>query len=128
MWLRSRQLTFRKEALMRLPIEIEMATIDSIVVVATFSATVLGVQAYHYLPYCVDKVRQRVLLTMDGLKTAAIQSWDTHIMLFEAPIILCSNSPTQSQLCSLFYTYYALGHFIDLYRSVHITNLFYYCL
>ena len=25
-----------------------------------------------YLPYCVDKVRQRVLLTMDGLETATV--------------------------------------------------------
>jgi hypothetical protein len=24
------------------------------------------------LPYCVDKVRQRVLLTMDGLETATV--------------------------------------------------------
>ena len=39
-------MTFRKEALTKLLIEIEMATIDSIVEVATVSATVLGVQAY----------------------------------------------------------------------------------
>ena len=25
-----------------------------------------------YLPYCVDKVRRRVLLTMDGLQTATV--------------------------------------------------------
>ena len=25
-----------------------------------------------YLPYCVDKVGQRVLLTMDGLETATV--------------------------------------------------------
>ena len=46
MWLRGLQLTFRKEALTRLPIEIEMAMIDLIVEVAAFLATVLGVQAY----------------------------------------------------------------------------------
>ena len=34
------------DALTRLLIEIEMATIDSIIVEVTFSATVLGVQAY----------------------------------------------------------------------------------
>ena len=37
---------FQKEALTRLLIEIEMATIDVIVEVGTFSATVLEVQAY----------------------------------------------------------------------------------
>ena len=45
-WLQGRLLTFRKEVLMRLLIEIEMATMDSIVQLATFSATVLWVQAY----------------------------------------------------------------------------------
>ena len=39
-------MTFRKEVLMRLPIEIKMAAIDLIIEVATFSAIVLGVQAY----------------------------------------------------------------------------------
>ena len=37
-------MTFRKEALTRLLIE--MATIDLIIGVATFSATILAVQAY----------------------------------------------------------------------------------
>ena len=40
-------MTFRKEALTRLLIKIEIATIDSIIEVVTFSATVTGVQAYH---------------------------------------------------------------------------------
>ena len=35
--------SFRKEVLMRLLLEIEMATIDSIVQLGTFSAIVLGV-------------------------------------------------------------------------------------
>ena len=49
---------------------------------------------------------------------ASVVCRDTHITLFEVPIMLCSNSPT-----SLLYTYYAL---ILQYCKwvVHITDLF----
>ena len=55
-----------------------MATIDSIVQLAMFSAIVLGIQAKHTVrlglcrPYCIDKVRQRVQPTVDGLEMAAV--------------------------------------------------------
>ena len=39
-------MTFRKEVLTRLLIEIEMATIDLSIEVASFSATVRGLQTY----------------------------------------------------------------------------------
>ena len=61
-------------------IEIEMATMDSSVQLPRFLP-----QYWEYrhiakhtvrlglcLPYCVDKARQRVLLTMDGLETATV--------------------------------------------------------
>ena len=63
MWLRGRLLTFIEEIQTRLLNKIEMVTIDSIVQLATFFGST---------DYCLDKVRQRVLLTMDGLETAAV--------------------------------------------------------
>ena len=72
-------MTFRKEVLTRLLIEIEMATIDLSVEVAFLPQYVEyrhvakhTVRLGLYLPFCVDKGRQRVLLPMDGLETATV--------------------------------------------------------
>ena len=60
--------------IMRLHIEIEMPTINVIVEVATFfcHSRHVAKHAGLCLPHYLEKVRQRVLLTKDGLETAAV--------------------------------------------------------
>ena len=73
---------FRKEVLTRLLINIEMNTIDSIIQV-TFTDTTgreykniakhtVTVTLDLYLPYCVNRQIEIVILTMDGLETVTV--------------------------------------------------------
>ena len=52
-----------------------------------------------------------------------LKGTSSKIMLFNVPVMLCSNSPTYSQLCSLFYTYYApIYNIIDYRDYVYVSS------